>query len=197
MLNKLTYRRTIPSLKSFKAKFALVALLVTFLLDYQPAFTFPPITQPTVQAEAPTIEANTLPFTFQLPHPGYLSTPFSSYHPGVDIATGLGMPIKPVAEGTVVSAGYSFWGLGLNVVIDHGSGYKSLYAHLGKTYVKPDQKVTAQTTLGEVGLTGHTSGPHTHLEITKDSQYVDPKLLLPEMRTNPLAEDFLYRGGRN
>lgn len=122
-----------------------------------------------------------------LPHPGYLSTRFSSYHPGIDIATGLGMPIHPITDGEVTEAGRDFWGLGNFVVVDHQNGFKSKYAHMGKIYVKVGDKVTRENTLGEVGLTGHTSGPHTHLEVTRNGNFVDPEALLPEIPNMPVA----------
>ncbi len=182
------------------SKFALGVILVGFFLNYYPTFTFPPeFKQSKAQAQNQpeqnqTITAESLPFSFQLPHPGYLSTPYSTYHPGIDIATGLGMPIHPVAKGTVIEANYSFWGYGLNVVIDHGSGYRSLYGHLGQIYVKVGQQVEPSDYLGTVGLTGRTSGPHTHLEVLKDGSYLDPKPLLPELRYMPKPEDFIAIG---
>lgn len=172
----------------FSTKIILGALFLGFILGYQPTFNFPPIKKSVVRAQltqAQTITPQEVPIEFQLPHPGYLSTHFSSYHPGVDIATGFGMPINPIAEGKVINAGFNFWGLGLVVEVEHEHGYKSLYAHLGKTYVKKDQKVTKGDFLGEVGLTGFTSGPHTHLELYKDSQAINPLLILPTIREFP------------
>lgn len=127
---------------------------------------------------------------FQLPHPGYITTPFSSYHPGIDICTGLGMPIHPIANGVVINASYTFWGLGLVVEVDHGNGYKSLYAHMGKIYVQKGQQVDTSSMLGEVGLTGNTTGPHTHLELSYNDQKIDPRPLLPEIRNYPTEQDF-------
>jgi hypothetical protein len=128
--------------------------------------------------------------TFQLPHEGYITTPFSSFHPGIDLCTGLGMPIKPIAKGVVISAGFNFFGLGLVVEVDHGNGYRSLYAHMGKVYVEAGKEVNENSFLGEVGLTGNTSGPHTHLEVSKDGTKIDPRLILPEIRGYPKEEDF-------
>jgi murein DD-endopeptidase MepM/ murein hydrolase activator NlpD len=139
---------------------------------------------------AQTKEAS-LSATFQLPHPGYITTPFSSFHPGIDLCTGLGMPIKPIAKGTVSDAGYNFWGLGLFVEVDHGNGYKSIYAHMGKIYKTKGDKVGENDLLGVVGLTGHTTGPHTHLELSYNGEKVDPKLLLPTIRNYPKEEDFV------
>lgn len=173
----------VPNLSRISAKIALGVVALTFLLGYQPTLTIPPIKQTAVLAQTeqtPTIEAKSLPFTFQKPHPGYLSTYFSNYHPGIDLAAGLGMPVKPIAPGIITEAGYSLWGYGLMVEIDHGQGYRSLYAHLGQIYVKKGQNISGSDLLGIVGLTGHTTGPHTHLEVNRDNKKIDPLLILPK-----------------
>ncbi|QQG43723.1 MAG: M23 family metallopeptidase [Candidatus Daviesbacteria bacterium] len=175
-------------------------LLVLFLLGYFPTPTFPPtIKQASVLAQnsqtAQVLPAQ-LPFSVQLPHPGYLSTRFSRYHPGIDLATGYGMPIHSIGEGLVIEANFSFWGYGNHVVISHPGGYKSLYAHLAKIYVNSGQQVDQNSILGLVGLTGHTSGSHTHLEVTKDSQYLDPLTILPPVQDYPSIE-FLESVGGN
>ena len=96
-----------------------------------------------------------------LPHIGYLSTKFSNYHPGIDIAIGLSMPIHPINPGVVEDIVYSSFGYGNHVIISHENGFKSLYAHMGRINVKKGDKVTSDNIIGEVGLTGQTSGPHT------------------------------------
>ncbi len=174
-------------------KLLLGASCLAFLLGYQPNLgQFPPIQKSIVKAvepeQAPAIQAKAAAVVFQLPHPGYISTFYSSYHPGVDIAMGLGTPIRPIEDGTVTSAGYNFWGLGLVVEIDHVDGYHSLYAHLGKTYVTKGQKVTKGDYIGEIGLTGHTTGPHTHLEISKNGGTINPLAVLPPIGEMPKAE---------
>lgn len=183
------------------AKLVLGIVLATFLSNYQPALSFPPFTRTTVRAQdtqpqqTQQIESGNLPFSFQLPHPGYLSTPFSSRHPGIDIAAGLGMPVRSVAPGIVTRAGYDLWGLGLRVEINHGSGYSSVYGHLGKIYVREGQQVSDENILGVVGLTGQTTGPHTHLEIYQDGQAINPLPLLPAIRNLPKSEDFQNHTG--
>lgn len=204
-MRKRTLNSFLPHIPTNKLalKIVLGVFCLTFLLDYQPVLGFPPIKKNTIKAQTTeqtqTISAKEVPFPFQLPHPGYLSTFFSSYHPGIDLATGLGMPIHPIASGTVVEAGYDFWGLGLKVEVDHGAGYKSTYAHMGKIYVKKGQSVSKDDLLGEVGLTGNTSGPHTHLEIAKDNVKINPTALLPEIRKYPIAADLtpVPKGGGN
>lgn len=177
------------------AKIALGIFVLSFFAFYQPLFPNSPSLNNPVLAQQPqqtqTITPAQTPITMQLPHPGYLSTSFSNYHPGIDIASGLGMPVKPIAKGVVVDAGFNFWGLGLVVEVEHTAGFRSLYAHLGKIYVQKGKEVDVGDLLGEVGLTGRTSGPHTHLELSKDGAKIDPIALLPELRSYPQEEDFL------
>lgn len=172
------------------AKLALILLLAGFLSGYYPAPTFPPVKKSQAFAEETgqkqEIAASSFPEPINLPHPGYLSARFSAYHPGVDIAIGLGMPIRPIYSGVVENTVYDIFAYGHHVIIDHQNGYKSLYAHMGRVYVKKGDKVTQSSIIGEVGMTGHTSGPHTHLEITKNSTYIDPLTILPSINNLPL-----------
>lgn len=192
----------IPVAGRILSRIALGVVFIGLLLGYQPTLGFPPIKQNIVTAQSKflqetSIDKETLPIQFQLMFPGYLSQGYSQYHKALDIATGLGMPIKPIAKGKVIAAGYDWSGYGLKIEIDHGNGYKSLYAHLGKIYVKPGQEITElDSFIGEVGLTGRTSGPHTHLEVKKDNKSVDPQAFLPTIRQMPVASDFQPVGGR-
>ena len=168
-------------------------MLIFYSLGLYPTFNFPPIAQAKVVAfeeQKYEILAETLTQPINLPHPGYLSTKFSAYHPGVDIATGLGMPVHPISDGIVTEVNFGFWGYGNHVILTHPDGFRSLYAHLGKVYVQKGQSVTAVSTLGEVGMTGRTSGPHTHLEITNNGEYIDPLTILPKIRDYPIEGDF-------
>lgn len=167
-------------------------LCLSLFLGYQPAFSFPPVRTSVVYAEI-TQEQSVAPQAapaFQLPHLGYITTHFSNYHPGIDLCSGLGMPIKAIAKGKVVEAGYNFFGLGLVVEVEHEGGYRSLYAHMGKIFVEKGKEVDVNDYLGEIGMTGHTSGPHTHLEVSKDGIKIDPLSILPEIRNYPSQEDF-------
>lgn len=168
------------------SRLTILFLLILYFLGYNPAVNFPPVKLSSTlayekQEQKSEISANSFPTPLILPHPGYLSTKYSTYHPGVDIASGLGMPIHPINPGTIEDTGRDFFGLGNYVVVGHINGFKSKYAHLGKVYVKKNQEVGIETTLGEVGLTGNTSGPHTHLEITHNENYINPQTILPEI----------------
>lgn len=172
-------------------RLAIIGAILLSLTGYYPSFGIPPVKKSLVLASYQEQKGEIIAESFSkpliLPHPGYLSTRFSTYHPGIDIATGLGMPIHPINDGEVSDVGRDFWGLGNYVVVTHQNGFKSKYAHMGKIYVKAKDKVTEENILGEVGLTGHTSGPHTHLEITHNDNFVDPQALLPEIPDMPVA----------
>lgn len=168
------------------SRLSIISALLIFLSGYWPVFAFPPVKQAIASAQSKEqkqeIIASSFPHPLVLPHPGYLSTKFSRMHPGIDIAAGVGMPIHPITEGIVEEVNFSFWGYGNHVVLSHANGFKSHYAHMGKVYVKIGQRITSETTLGELGMTGATSGPHTHLEITFNGSYIDPETILPEFR---------------
>jgi murein DD-endopeptidase MepM/ murein hydrolase activator NlpD len=183
---------TYPNLVTVSFKIVLGVFCFLIFTIFCPNITY---------AESSLSQANTFKESisnkFQLMFPGYLSQGYSGYHQGLDIATGLGMPIKPIAPGKVISAGYDFFGYGLKVEIDHGNGYKSLYAHLGRIYVKEGQNLPDSSHyIGDVGLTGKTTGPHTHLEVTKDDNYIDARSILPEIRVYSAEEDFKSVGGK-
>lgn len=87
-----------------------------------------------------------------------------SFHSGVDIAAKHGTAVYAYSDGKVVEAGWN-GAYGLNVVIDHGSGLKTRYAHLSKIYVKVGQRVTTAQRIGAVGSTGRSTGSHLHFEV--------------------------------
>lgn len=126
------------------------------------------------------IEVKKSPFEFTKPlEIGSLSQGFSSYHPAFDIAGPLGENVHPVGAGTVEFTGMMADGHGNVVVVNHGDGLKSLYAHLARIDVGVGNQVTATTTIGSVGLTGRTTGPHVHLEILNNDRTINPGLVLP------------------
>lgn len=102
----------------------------------------------------------------------------SSFHQGIDMLGGDGMPVYAIADG-VVSSLQEDWSYGEHVFIEHevnGQRVTSLYAHMGagSTMVAPGQEVKAGDPIGLVGNTGASTGPHTHLEIRLDGLKVDP-----------------------
>jgi murein DD-endopeptidase MepM/ murein hydrolase activator NlpD len=117
------------------------------------------------------------------PVPGPISSGFGPrYHPilhytrlhtGVDMHAGAGTPIKACRAGTVVIAGPQ-GGYGNCVVIDHGGGMATLYAHQSRIAVSEGDHVSAGQVIGYVGSTGMSTGPHLHFEVRLNGNPVDP-----------------------
>lgn len=116
-----------------------------------------------------------------LPKMTGISQGFYLLHPGVDITAPLGSEIHPVAPGKVIKVEFSKFDYGRSVVIDHGDGITSRYAHMGKIKVEEGDEVTTSDVVGEVGVTGHTTGPHLHLEIRKDGSPLNPLITLRKL----------------
>ena len=94
-------------------------------------------------------------------------------HTGIDIIGQRGTPIYATADGTVVDHG-SGSGYGIMVAINHGRGYKTIYAHLSKKVVKAGQKVKRGDLIGYMGTTGLSVGTHLHYEVLKNGEHVNP-----------------------
>lgn len=108
---------------------------------------------------------------------GYRSDPFNKRpagHKGVDLASRTGNKIKVMAKGKVVKTQHSNKGYGNLVVIDHGNGFMTKYAHLSKIYVEKGDHLDIEDAVGEVGSTGRSTGPHLHYEILYQGHPVDP-----------------------
>jgi murein DD-endopeptidase MepM/ murein hydrolase activator NlpD len=100
------------------------------------------------------------------------------HHNGMDIACGVGTPVKSVLGGTVVYAG-KYGAYGNMVEVQHAvTGLKSRYAHLSKVLVEKDQHVERGEVIARSGNTGFSTGPHLHFELFEAGQVVDPEKLL-------------------
>jgi len=109
-----------------------------------------------------------------LPEMTGISQRFSAWHTGIDITATPGSGVYPVTEGRVVMIGNYSWGYGRHILVEHEDGLTSLYAHLGRINVEEGESVDVNTSLGEVGLTGRTTGYHLHLEVRIDGRAVNP-----------------------
>jgi murein DD-endopeptidase MepM/ murein hydrolase activator NlpD len=120
---------------------------------------------------------------FIWPASGPVSSYFGPSHPlGIDIDqfNSPGAPIYAAASGTVTFAGgTTCCSYGLYIVINHGNGLETLYAHLGSFTVSQGQYVEQGQVIGYVGLTGYTTGYHLHFEVHLNGQVVDPLGYLP------------------
>jgi murein DD-endopeptidase MepM/ murein hydrolase activator NlpD len=96
------------------------------------------------------------------------------FHAGVDFPTPTGTPVAVAGSGRVVFAGPSGSGWGNLVVIAHGNGVRTRYAHMSQIYVRLGRRVATGATVGLVGATGHATGPHLHFEVAVRGANVDP-----------------------
>lgn len=95
------------------------------------------------------------------------------HHHGVDIAAERGEPVKAASAGTVIRA-ESAGNYGNLVVVDHGDGVETRYAHLEEIQVQPGDRLEAGQALGTVGDSGRATGTHLHFEVRKNGQAIDP-----------------------
>ncbi len=108
---------------------------------------------------------------------GYRIDPFykvKKYHEGVDFSAPTGTEVYATGNGVVEKCGRSKGGYGNVVVIDHGFGYKTMYAHLQGFNVKKGQRVLRGQIIANVGNTGKSTAPHLHYEVWKNDRPIDP-----------------------
>jgi murein DD-endopeptidase MepM/ murein hydrolase activator NlpD len=118
------------------------------------------------------------------PAPGAITSPFGGarHHPGIDIDGVTGDPVVAAGAGTVMLAGGApagYSGYGNVVMIDHGNGIATLYAHLSRVDVAMGQAVAQGQQVGAIGATGLAFGDHLHFEVREAGKPVDPMLWLP------------------
>lgn len=108
---------------------------------------------------------------------GGRSNPFGwgyEFHNGIDFPGPVGTPIFATAPGTVRKADWG-GGYGYHVIVDHGYGYETLYAHLSKLRVEQGDIVDRSDVVGLLGNTGRSTGPHLHYSVYEDGELVDPE----------------------
>jgi len=124
--------------------------------------------------------------------------PFSgegAFHKGVDISAPSGQNVRATADGIVVHAEWASGGYGRLVVIDHGGGVQTYYAHLSKFYVKAGQEIRRGELVGAVGSSGRVTAPHLHYEVHMGSTPVNPYLFLAKagvFQPIPEGKDFPF-----
>jgi murein DD-endopeptidase MepM/ murein hydrolase activator NlpD len=107
---------------------------------------------------------------------GGRSDPFSgegAFHTGIDISASVGTPVHVTADGVVASAGWSS-GYGKLVVVDHGNGFQTYYAHLSQFSAVPGQEVSRGQVIAYSGATGRATGPHIHYEVRLAGTPINP-----------------------
>ncbi|MDI6731426.1 MAG: M23 family metallopeptidase [Candidatus Margulisbacteria bacterium] len=108
---------------------------------------------------------------------GYRIFPWRGFHAGVDISTHYGAPVRCTANGIVSSTGWQR-GYGRTVVVDHGRGISTLYAHNSSFAVSVGQKVKKGQVISYVGTSGYSTGPHLHYEVQRNGRPVNPTAYL-------------------
>lgn len=112
---------------------------------------------------------------FVWPTAGSITQNFAWYHTGIDIANRAAPGVLAADSGRVVTAGWpDGWGYGNRVVIDHGNGYRTRYAHLSAIYVTVGQTVNRGDLIGKMGSTGRSTGTHLHFEVMQNGVFLNP-----------------------
>ncbi len=119
-----------------------------------------------------------MPFTGRITSSfGHRTNPFGGYsvetHRGMDIKGPMGAPVKSMAKGKVTFSGWK-GGYGNCIILEHGSGFETLYGHLSKVMVKRGQKIDIGQQIGNIGSTGRSTGPHLHYEVHQHGKRINP-----------------------
>jgi len=133
-------------------------------------------TETTYLAERQTPDAGVVSATGQFvwPTSGGITQYYRWYHPAIDIANKGAPAILAADSGTVAAVNYQRYAYGNHVIIDHGNGFTTLYAHLSQIYVSPGQTVSSGNAIGKMGATGRSTGVHLHFEIRKSGIAQNP-----------------------
>jgi murein DD-endopeptidase MepM/ murein hydrolase activator NlpD len=118
-------------------------------------------------------------FIWPSPYQALSGGDFREGHPGLDLSATTGSPVYAADTGLVVFAGWSGLGYGNAVLIDHGNGFQTLYAHLSQVSMYCGAKVERGKLIGLSGDTGNSSGPHLHFEVRVPGGYLNPISVLP------------------
>lgn len=153
----------------------------------KPLHTTKPVSKTQHTAATDTLSRSQENDSFVMPAKGQISSRFGmrvhpishtpKFHKGIDIAAPMGSPVQSAKGGRVVSAGYE-GGYGNCVVIDHGNGVQTRYAHLSQINVRPGDTVQTGQQIGKVGSTGASTGPHLHFEVSQNGRPVDPEAII-------------------
>ena len=116
--------------------------------------------------------------TFVWPASGRITQGYSFYHKAIDIANHHGGPILAADSGTIIATGWDTSGYGNKIMINHGNGYVTLYAHLSLIQVRVGQRVKRGNVIGQMGSTGRSTGTHLHFEIRRGRVLLNPLTFL-------------------
>lgn len=135
--------------------------------------TIVPVTR-VAQRLTPDAGSVTATGAFVWPASGKITQGYRFYHKAYDIANRSGGPILAADSGTVIVAGWTSSGYGNHIMVDHGNGYVTLYAHLSLIQVREGQRLNRGDVMGQMGSTGRSTGTHLHFEIRRGGILLDP-----------------------
>ncbi|MBU6204078.1 MAG: M23 family metallopeptidase [Bacteroidota bacterium] len=118
-------------------------------------------------------------------------------HEGIDFTAPSGTPIYATGNGVIANIEYGDRGYGNYVVIRHGYGYQTLYAHMSRVKAKINQKVMRGDVIGYIGNTGKSTGPHCHYEVIRNGKKIDPINFFYNDLTPKQYQELLEIAGRN
>lgn len=124
----------------------------------------------------PPIVPDASKYNFSSPF-GYRTDPFTGearLHSGVDLAMKVGNPVYATGDAVVEAVNFDFFGYGNTIILNHGFGYQTLYAHLNSVNVIEGMKVKRGDCIAETGQSGRASGPHLHYEVHYKGEKVNP-----------------------
>lgn len=138
--------------------------------------TAPPVTRPQANVSSSTPVTGT--GQFMMPTTGFISQYYHAWHKAIDVASRALPPIVASDAGRVVYSGWDSTGYGLTVLLDHGNGFLTRYAHGSALYVKTGEYVNRGQTIMQMGSTGRSTGPHLHFEIIRNGVKQNPMAYL-------------------
>ena len=135
-----------------------------------------PVLQPLRNVFVPNqiIQPSTGKLLWPVPSSRRVTQYYGRYHTGVDVGANYLTPIVAVADGIVELVQFGRTGYGYQTIIDHENGYRTRYGHQSQIFVKPGDRVTKGQTIGTVGSTGKSTGPHLHFEVYVSGRRVNP-----------------------
>lgn len=176
-MQKNWHKAAIFQAKTASRLFGLQIVLVATALSFVtlPTHAFDYNLSQVKQVEQNTITTTTSKYAFPLETTLGVSQRFQGMHPGVDYRAPRETKIFSIDDGIVVETGDMFVGYGHFVRIAHSGTLSSLYAHMNKIDVSVGQKVNKGQVIGNVGMTGWTTGPHLHFELHSGEKAINPE----------------------
>ena len=162
---------------AFNINLMAASLLLGIVSPSVSAFTDNPAEE--ITTVNPVISQLTTEHSVRVPTENFIiNQGYSFFHPGIDLKGAIGEPVYPIMPGMVEQTVADRFGYGNHVIVNHGSGFKSLYAHFSKIIAKEGQEVDKNTVIGLIGSTGWSTGPHLHFEVWDNGRPFNPLTIL-------------------